>query len=103
MNKLILVGLFVLITTGCISTPAKVRENSHYIETTEFLHSENSNGFEYGKAQWLKLAKELCGEDSVGGELQYRNSRNNVRELPAIFTGTEKWIVAFGEATCTSG
>lgn len=102
MNKLILVGLLVLTTIGCISTPATVRGNSHYIETTEFLHSENSNGFEEGKAQWLKLANKICGEDSVGGELQYRNSKNNVRELPAIFAGTEKWIVAFGEATCES-
>ena len=102
MSKLILVSLLVLTAIGCISTPTKLRENSHYIETTEFLHSENSNGFEYGKAQWLKLAKKICGEDRVGGELQYRNSKSNVRELPAVFTGTEKWIVAFGEVTCES-
>ena len=102
MRKLIVVSLLVLPTISCVSTPLPINEKSHYIETTEFLHSQTSNGFEYGKAEWFRLAAKICGEKSISGELQYRSSKDNIRVLPAEFTGVEKWIVAFGNATCAS-
>lgn len=92
--------ILTMTITGCMSTATETSDNTYRIETIEFPHSRDTNGFEYAKNEWTRRAEKICKEKKVIGNPQYRNTNNGVTDQHSIASAGKKWIIAFGEIRC---
>ena len=102
MNKLILLFISAVLISGCMSTVTETSHNSYRIETIEFPHSLEADGFVYAEMEWMKRAEQVCKDKKVIGKPKYRNTDNGVTVEHDEATAEKKWIVAYGEVTCVS-
>ena len=100
MKKLILLLILTITVTGCMSTVTETSDNTYRIETIEFPHSSDSDGFVYARTEWQRRAQELCKEKDVIGKPKYKNTNNGETIQHSVATKDKAWIIAFGEITC---
>ena len=100
MKKLILLLILTMMFTGCMSTVTEKSDNSYRIETIEFPHSSQSDGFVYARTEWKRRAEELCKEKKFIGKPRYRNTNSGKTIQHSLATKDRTWIIAFGDVTC---